>query len=121
MAHATHNALTGAHISVIHSSTGAVWHSPSDITLAQAESVTLYPTLYSDHAGVLHLAWLSGTAAAQSVVEVPLATPAATPSALPLDGYSPRVVATPTPGVYLGAWVAGPVNERNVYVRVFTL
>jgi hypothetical protein len=40
---------------------------------------------------------------------------------LALPGYSPRVVATTTPGVYLGVWVAGPTGAQNVFYRLFAL
>lgn len=110
---------TGSFVRILHSQTGTTWTNASDLTTAQASSVSLYPTFYADHAGALHVAYLTGNAAATTVVEVPLAAPATTPAALPLPGYSPRIVATPTPGVYLGAYVAGPVNEREVFVRVF--
>jgi hypothetical protein len=110
---------TGAHISVIHSATGATWSGTTDLTAHATDAITVFPTLFADHAGAWHAAWLAADASGQRVVEVPLASPGTTPATLPIDGYSPRVVATPTPGVFLAAWVGGPANERDIYVRVY--
>jgi hypothetical protein len=34
-------------------------------------------------------------------------------------GYSHKVAATSTPGVYLAAWVQGPEGSQDVYYRFF--
>jgi hypothetical protein len=109
----------GAHVSIIHSATGATWNGTSDLTARATDRITVFPTLFADHDGAWHAAWLDADASGQRVVEVPLTSPSTTPATLPIDGYSPRVVATPTPGVFLAAWVAGPQNERDIYVRVY--
>ncbi len=114
------SATTGSYVRVMRSTTGTTWTAASDVTTPQPTSITLYPTFYADHAGAWHVGYLAGDQAATAVVEVPLAAPATTPAVLPLPGYSPRIVATPTAGVYLGAYVAGAVNEREVYVKVFS-
>ncbi len=114
------NVMTGAHLSVIRSAGADVWTGATDLTSAQTDAIDVFPTLYADHAGALHAAWMQADLASnQAVVEVPLASPTATPRALPHDGYSPRLVATPTDGLYLGAWVGGVPGEREIYVRVF--
>jgi hypothetical protein len=110
---------TGAHISLITSTTGASWLEPRDVTARDPAAVSLFPTLYADHGGEWHLAWMTGDATGTSVVEVPLRALDVPPAALPIAGYSPRLVATPTPGVYLGAWVEGPPDNRDIVVRVF--
>jgi hypothetical protein len=35
------------------------------------------------------------------------------------EGYSHRVAATSTPGVYLGVWVQGPEGAQDIYYRFF--
>jgi hypothetical protein len=110
---------TGAHVAIARSADGTSWSAPADVTARAGDAITLFPTLYADHAGRTQLAWMTAGAGGQTVVSRPLADTAATPAPLPIDGYSPRVVATATPGVYLAAWVAGPAGERDVFVRVF--
>jgi hypothetical protein len=53
------------------------------------------------------------------MVERPIATFTGTPDPLPIEGYSPRIVATPMPGVFLAAWVAGAGPDHQIVVRVF--
>lgn len=110
---------TGSHISLVTSLDGASWLEPRDVTARDPETISLSPTLYADHGGDWHLAWMAGGAAGTSVVEVPIDSLDAVPAPLPMDGYSPKLVATPTSGVYLGAWVEGPVDDRDIAVRVF--
>ncbi|HTL33627.1 MAG TPA: sialidase family protein [Kofleriaceae bacterium] len=110
---------TGSHISLMHSATGATWTNASDITTRQTNSIGTMPTLFADHANVWHVAWLAADSTGARVVERPLDVPSATPVQLPIDGYSPRIVATPTPGVFLAAWVGGADGQRDIYVRVF--
>jgi len=110
---------TGSHISLLHSATGATWTGASDLTTQQTNSITVMPTLYADHGGAWHAAWLVGDNTGTHVVSVPLASPSTTPAMLPIAGYSPRIVATPTPGVFIAAWVGGSAGERDIYVRMF--
>lgn len=109
---------TGAHIA-LRTSTPAGWTEPRDVTLRDAAAVSAFPTLYADHADQWHVAWLAASATGQAVVERPLAALTGTPDPLPIDGYSPRIVATPTPGVFLAAWVAGAPPDHQIVVRVF--
>ena len=111
---------SGARISVMRG-TGSTWMQPVDLTQSMANMIDTFPSLYADHAGAPQLVWLKASNAGQSVVERPLVGAAGvTLVPLPLSGYSPKVVATPKPGVFLGASVAGPDGEREVYVRVFS-
>jgi hypothetical protein len=113
------SATTGSHISLMHSATGTTWTGASDLTTRQTSSIATMPTLYTDHANAWHAAWLAADSTGTRVVSVPLASPSTTPVELPIDGYSPHIVATPTPGVFLAAWVGGSAGERDIYVRVF--
>jgi hypothetical protein len=109
---------TGAHIA-LRTSTPTGWTDPRDVTLRDPAAVSAFPTLYVDHADQWHVAWLAASATGQAVVEQPLAALTGAPSPLPIDGYSPRIVATPTRGVFLAAWVAGVPPDHQIVVRVF--
>ena len=110
---------TGAHIELFTSSSGATWTDRREVTARDPAAVSLFPTLYADHSGAWHVAWLAADAAGQSAVEVPIDALGATPSTLPISGYSPRIIATPTPGVYLAASVEGTATNREIMVSVF--
>ena len=111
---------SGAHVRMLHSATGATWDDPRTVAARDEAAVALFPTLYADHAGRWFVAWLGAAATGSGVVELPLdAIGSGTPAPLPIPGYSPRVVATPTPGVFVAAWVEGPPNDRDIHVRVF--
>jgi len=113
------SAQTGAHVSLIRDVASTGWSDARDVTARDPASVSVFPTLYADHAGAWFVAWLAAGASGQAVVEVPLDAIATAPSPLPIDGYSPRIAATPTPGVFLAAWVGGAPDEREIDVRVF--
>lgn len=107
------------------SSDGLAWSSPRAVTADDGAGVVdVFPGLYRRHGGAWALAWVStALAPGGSVVAVAVADAATYPSGrveLPLVGYSPRIVATPTPGVYLGVTVAGATGAQDVYARVFT-
>ena len=36
-------------------------------------------------------------------------------------GYSHRIAATTTPGIYLGVWVQGPEGAQDIYYRFFAM
>jgi hypothetical protein len=104
------------------SADGVTWTVPAALTANDAQRVVdVFPILFSDHDRTQRVAWLAAPPSSQSVVEraftgmdapVPIA-------ALPTSGYSHHVVATPTPDVYLGAWVMGAEPSQEIYVRVF--
>jgi hypothetical protein len=110
---------SGAHVAVSTSPDGASWAAAVDVTSRVPDEVSVFPTLFADHAGAWHVAWMAADATGSGVVEVALEMPAAPATALPITGYSPKLVATPTSGVYLAAWVEGPPGERDIVVRVF--
>ncbi len=101
---------------------GTSWAMTTALTANDAEQVTdVFPVLYPDHARALRVLWLSATPSSQTVVERAVSgAGAASPiAALPATGYSHHVVASPTPGVYLGAWVSGTDPKQDIYARVF--
>lgn len=112
------DATTQAHVATAHSSDGATWSAASLVTPARDAAVTLFPDLYADHDGMLHVAYVDASADGQRVVELPLGG-ASTSHVLPIGGYSPRIVAVPRARTYLAAWVGGTGNEHDIYVRVF--
>ncbi len=106
------------------STDGATWTSPLALTDDDAQQVAdVFPVLFRDHDGQDRVMWLAAGPASTAVVDRPVTggpgggTPIA---ALPSQGYSHHVVATATPGVYLGAWVEGPDGARDIYARVLT-
>jgi hypothetical protein len=85
------------------------------------------PALYAGHGGAWSLIWITTRFGLPAVVELALSDFANYPAALVTnnlmgEGYSHRVAATPTAGVFLGAWVqsAGADDTLlDVYYRVF--
>ena len=68
--------------------------------------------------------WISvATGGAGGAVETPLTSLTTPPVPNPIfEGYSPHVAPTPTPGVFLGAWVEeipNMPNKKDVYYRFF--
>jgi hypothetical protein len=106
------------------SADGLVWSAPTRVTDEPGTVFNLFPMLYSDADGVWSYLWLSGRSGALRVVERDVADVAPYPQGvrereeLP-PGYSHKVVATPTPGVYLAVWVQGPEGAQDVYYRFF--
>jgi hypothetical protein len=104
------------------SADGSNFGAPTALTANDAQQVTdVFPVLFADHDGSERALWLSATPSSQAVVERAVSgTAAPVPiAALPASGYSHHVVATPTPGVYLGAWVSGADGIQDIYARVF--
>lgn len=102
---------------------GDQWSAPRPVTADDEGGVLdVFPALFADHAGDWSLLWVTTALAATSNV-VALPVDAAYPAdrvVLPMTGYSPRVAATPTDGVFLGAWVEGPTGQQDIRVRLFT-
>jgi hypothetical protein len=104
------------------STDGMTWSAPAELTANDAERVVdVFPILFTDHDLTQRMLWLSATPSSQSVVERAFSgSGAPVPiDALPASGYSHHVVATPTPGVYLGAWVEGAEPAQEIRARVF--
>jgi hypothetical protein len=107
------------------SNDGATWSAPETLTSDAADTTAdTLPSSYFDSQGTGWLLWVSAPAGTNgAVVEAPLLGSAASPVSRPeLEGYSPHVAATPTPGVYLGAWVEqvdSDPNHKDVFYRFF--
>jgi hypothetical protein len=104
------------------STDGVRWTAPANVT-HDSGILDVFPGLYRRFDGAWSLVWVStATSAAGSVVDVPVAGVAAYPAGrteLPLAGYSPRIVATPRAGVYLGVTVQGATGAQDLYGRLF--
>ncbi len=106
------------------SPTGALWSAPAPITNDAAPIINVFPQLYPGQDGAWRIVWLSTRAGAPAVFELPLVNASVYPTGVVEDtflppGYSHRIAPTPTPGVYLGAWVQGPEGAQDVYYRFF--
>ncbi|HEY8145744.1 MAG TPA: sialidase family protein [Kofleriaceae bacterium] len=105
------------------SSDGDSWSAPRPITADDDGGVLdVFPALFADHADTWSLVWVT-TALEPTGTVVALPLDGAYPderAALPMTGYSPRVAATPTDGVFLGAWVEGEIGEQNIRARFFS-
>jgi len=103
---------------------GLAWSAPAPITHDVGRVVNLFPGFYARHDGNWSLIWLSTRLGNPRVFELPVANLDRFPlglsenDALP-PGYSLRIVATPTPGVYLAAWTQGPDGAQDVHYRFF--
>jgi hypothetical protein len=111
---------TGGHVVTMRFVPGTGWIDRRDVTPREPAAVSVMPTLYTDGDGAGHVAWLGADANGSGVVEVPTADLTRAPAALPITGYSPKLVSTLDDGVYLGAWVEGPMTDRAIVVQVFT-
>jgi hypothetical protein len=108
----------GADIYTSTSSDAIAWAAPTPITDDAATDAL--PGLYRRSDGAWAAAWITTAIGDGTVVDLALGDPYPDGRAvLPLDGYSPRVVATPTADVYLGAWVAGATGAQDVHVVLF--
>lgn len=105
------------------SADGRAWTSPQQVTNDAGNVVNLFPMIYSTGAGQSIL-WLSTRLGTPRPYEILVANADQYPlgvidnTSLP-DGYSHRVAATPTSGVFLGVWVVGPVGTENVFYRFY--
>jgi hypothetical protein len=106
------------------SADGDTWSEPRAITDDDEGGVLdVFPSLYADHAGAWSLLWVtSALEPTGTVVRLPIggAYPADRGELPAMTGYSPRVAATPTDGVFLGAWVEGATGAQDIRVRFFT-
>ncbi len=100
------------------------WSAPTRITNETGNIVNIFPSLYASLAGDWSLAWLSTRAGQPKVFELPLANASRYPVGLRENtdlppGYSHRIAATTTAGVYLAVWVEGPERTQEIYYRFF--
>jgi hypothetical protein len=109
-----------SHLFLSTSSDGLSWSAPLQVTDDAGNVIHLFPFILSGQS----LLWLSNRGGAPKVYELLLANADQYPAtvtevtALPY-GYSHRVAATPTAGVFLGAWVQGPEGAQEIYCRFF--
>ncbi|HEX6749503.1 MAG TPA: sialidase family protein [Longimicrobium sp.] len=106
------------------SSDGRAWSPAARLTSESGDVVNLFPALFESHAGEWSFLWLSTRHGTPRAFEDPVANAAKYPSGvtestLPPSGYSYKVAATPTAGVYLGVWVQGPEGSQDIYYRFY--
>jgi len=101
------------------STDGITWTNPHAISETAGTYIDAFPTLHFDHAqAALSVIWVTTDGAPTGhVVEMPFegAYPTGRSIRANLTGYTPRVLATSTPGVFWGVWVQG--NDPNQRVR----
>ncbi len=103
---------------------GLAWSTPLQVTNDAGSVVHLFPQIVATGSGNTSILWLSTRSGAPRVYELSLSEVDQYPArvrdvtALP-DGYSHRVAATSTSGIFLGAWVQGPEGIQDVYYRFF--
>ena len=100
------------------------WSTAQRITNESGNVVNIFPFLYSTLAGDWSITWLSTRLGQPQVFELPLNNVQQYPTGLRQNtllppGYSHRIVATPTNGVYLAVWVQGAEGEQDIYYRLF--
>jgi hypothetical protein len=103
---------------------GRTWSAPVRITKDSGQIVHVFPALYAGQDQSWWIYWLSTRTGRPRVFEIPSAQADLYPQAVAEnsllgEGYSHRVVATPTPRVYLGVWVQGPEGAQDIYYRFF--
>jgi hypothetical protein len=107
------------------SADGDAWSAPRAVTDDdEAGAVDVFPALFADHAGAWSLVWVTtAIEPTGSVVGLPVdgAYPADRAAIPEMTGYSPRIAATPTPGVFLGVWVEGEIGAQDIRARFFEL
>ena len=123
-AQATPWMATKADVFTASSPDGRTWARPVRITNDTSPVVHVFPSLYAAHDQSWWIAWLSTRLGRPRVFEIPAAQADLYPQAaaeisLLGEGYSHRIVATPTPRVYLGVWVQGPEGAQDIYYRFF--
>jgi hypothetical protein len=106
------------------SSDGLVWSTPLKLTNEAGNVVNLFPGMYRTLGGAWSFIWLSTRAGPPRVLVQSLEDAGRYPqgvveNTLLPEGYSHRVAATSTPGVYLGVWVQGADGVQDIHYRFF--
>ena len=104
------------------SADGLAWRTPVRVTNDAGNVVNLFPTMFAGLDDRWSALWLSTRSGNPRVYELPLGSVGSgvgTENASLPAGYSHKVAATATPGVYLAAWVQGPEGSQDVYYRFF--
>lgn len=105
------------------STDGIAWGPPVKVIGDAGNIVNTFPTLHAAHDSNWRLTWVSTRRKPSTVLEAPFDTENLEASATPTElsaireGYSHHFAATPTPGVYLAAWVQGKEGKQDVYYR----
>lgn len=106
------------------SSDGIAWTNVRVVSEATGTFVDVFPTLHANHAGSAWSVMWETTDGAVSghTVELPFEGAYPKDRALrpELAGYTPRAIATATPGVFWGVWVDGSEPTQRVRSRFFT-
>lgn len=115
-------ASSSADIYVSTSVDGLAWDEP--VLLSDGATATdAMPHVFADHDGGWFVTWRT-TAFSSRGSQVETAIPGPGPFELTerpvIEGYSGRVLATHTPGVFWGAWVGGEAPLRNIEGRFFS-
>jgi hypothetical protein len=101
------------------SSDGVTWSTPVEMS---GTGLDVFPTLYEDHAGSWFLTWLT-TAFAPGGNQVELAVGGTYPDGVVMRpevaGYTGKIVATVTPGLFLAASVTGSTPTQKIDGRFF--
>lgn len=113
-----------SHLYVSTKPDGSPWLAAAAITNDAGPVVNVFPEIYRRQNGAWTIAWLSTRLGPAKVFELPLANVNMYPTGIRENaslppGYSHRIAPTPTPGVYLGAWVQGPEGSQEIYYRFF--
>ncbi|HEU4387221.1 MAG TPA: sialidase family protein, partial [Blastocatellia bacterium] len=101
---------------------GLTWSAPVQITDETGDVVNLFPAIYFNHGGEAFVTWLSTRSGQPRLFDLPLAGDGQ--SGIKKNkrlkmGYSHRIAATSTPGIYIGVWVEGPEGAQDIYYRFF--
>lgn len=108
------------------STDGVNWTLPTVVsdndTLA---NIDVLPTLYQESTGNNWIVtWLTASDPTAGASSVEMRVGGSYPTDLgmrpELTGYSGHVVATATPGIYLGVWVSGAQNRQKIWYRYFS-
>jgi hypothetical protein len=102
------------------SSDGVTFTGVTAISAAATPATDAFPHLFADHAGGWHVTWITTALGPATQVELAVgADPSARVVRPELAGYTASAIATPTPGVFLGAFVDGANPTQRVMGRLF--
>lgn len=103
------------------SSDGVTFDTP--VTMSGGGALDVFPALYADQSAAWNVLWLTAAPGASTGASIELAVGGSFPGdAVPrpeLAGYTARVVATATPGIFWGVWVSGPTGQQKIRHRFF--
>ncbi len=104
------------------SADGISW-TPPVVMSDPVSFIDVFPYLYGDQAGAQwYVSWLTTAfSASGGVVELPVGGtyPGEVTARPELGGYTARIVATSTPGIYWGVWVEGAPSTQKIRHRFF--